>query len=903
MATAAGGGGGSTIGTTPSAGPSSQGGAATARVGEGAQPTQTAKQGQLSAGSKTIEAAITAVGNGLQGLTAKLSSVADEFDKIAKASAKTRAQQVTDSRATEFREKRLADTISKIWDDSLKSIVANAKTLNTSLQNNTTVTDNATIAAQLEAKQILAGITQRKKEEAEAIKTARTSAERMRLSGLSYKALESSMRMLNSTQTLFVQDVQQAQNKLDMLAQEVAATNGEDPVKVAKMKAALSEYDRLNKTLEATTAKHNLHQEVLTQHDAAVKGMIGRLKELTAGLTLGTTLTALYKEAQSAKTTGTYASSGEFLAGQLTALRMGVSSQIYNELNAITRGASLTAASQAEFDGRLTAATDKLSTITASREEGAKLAANIYQSTATAGISAKAASSQMDALADNFNRMSKITGKTAADMAQLTVAITQDTDHRALMLGMNSEERASYLVRMQQNTIELKQQGYSIEQATELQKIALQARAQGVRERFAAQATAEQTGYVIASMFKGPAGEAIRGSVQQEAVYTRRLQTEKLTADERFKIEQQRNAQIAKTAKLTAEAEGKTPLSQVEAGRLAELEAKRQETAKVGRAQAAMEVPISERMAAKVGEKALGEDPMVKFATTVAGYGSALSNNTLALVAASAAITALSIPTWILAKDKLLPGGVLDLLKRGGSKVATVATTIATTGAAGLAGAAGAAGAGAAGAAGAATLAGRGMAALKIAGGIAKGPGALLASLGLDYAAEKAGGYETTGGTALNTASNVVGMAGTGAMIGSVVPVVGTLVGGAVGAATGLAISAYNKYTYESLADKVAKETKETKVRTEAQTVAPPPPMERPAPPLLPPGTPVIPVEMSLEDLQRQYYQAALDRIQQTDPEADGAARDRHLQTMTTAIAFGKLQTAPFNAARSQNGG
>jgi hypothetical protein len=76
--------------------------------------------------------------------------------------------------------------------------------------------------------------------------------------------------------------------------------------------------------------------------------------------------------------------------------------------------------------------------------------------------------------------------------------------------------------------------------------------------------------------------------------------------------------------------------------------------------------------------------------------------------------------------------------------------------------------------------------------GLVAGMGGMIASDALNEA-----GHTKTA-AAVDTGANVLGMAGTGAMIGSVIPGVGTAIGAGVGAAAGLALSAYQQNWFGS---------------------------------------------------------------------------------------------------------
>jgi len=76
-------------------------------------------------------------------------------------------------------------------------------------------------------------------------------------------------------------------------------------------------------------------------------------------------------------------------------------------------------------------------------------------------------------------------------------------------------------------------------------------------------------------------------------------------------------------------------------------------------------------------------------------------------------------------------------------------------------------------------------------GKLGGGLGGIVASVGLDYAAD-ALGRDTTAGASADIASQTLGLAGTGALIGSVIPGVGTAIGAGIGGAIGLGKGLYD---------------------------------------------------------------------------------------------------------------
>jgi hypothetical protein len=549
-----------------------------------------------------------------------------------------------------------------------------------------------------------------------------------------------------------------------------------------------------------------------------------------------------------------------------------------------------------------------LQTITTSREESARLSAQVLQGAATAGISAKVAATQMDELATNAMKLSKITGQSATDMMKLSVAITEDRDHRETMLGLNQEERANYVKKQSRDLLEYKLQGYSLEQAQELQKIAMQTRTQGISERIGNQAKQQSAGSVLANLYSGSAGSAIRENLKKQAILDARGRTG-LTGVQSDELEKQKKENAAELTRLEAQAYQTQQLTEVQRGIRADRVKQLQEASGVGAAQSKMETAVNpDTLEAKVGETSQGaKGSPLDIATTLAGYGTALKENTTALWAVAAAVAVYSVVKGGLGISDLMSAGkgrsIAGIGRRASRRGAVAAiragqvgsgllTAFSTAGSAGptavsaaetiarskgfLAGAPGA---------GTALTAGKG---LITAGSLIKGvTGGLggLAGYGLGVASEKAGGYGTTTGTSLNLMSNIAEGAGMGMLAGPW----GALAGGVAGAG----VTAYNYYNSptaklarqeQDAKEKAAKESAEQqKKQTEMNK-------DR--------GI----RSSSTDDLQREFFMLAIEFYRNADPLADKETRAKHAEALHRIASHSNLNNAGWAASATQTG-
>lgn len=643
------------------------------------------------------------------------------------------------------------------------------------------------------------------------------------------------------------------------------------------------------KLTDAAQAALKAHTGGIASASDAMGKFKKKLLDFSTGAAIGQAVRKTYEEAQSAKTTGNYANMGQFEQGQSDALlKVGVGSQVYNDIVANARAAQLTTSSFAEFNTHLKTGTDTMQTLTGSREEGAKLAGELYQNAGLVGITMADMGSRMDVLGDTFSRLTKLTGKTSAEMAQLSMSIMTDNDHRAVMLGMQNSERGEYVQKRTQDLESLKLQGFSIEQAQELQKIAMHARTQGLAEKVGKSAKASAHAYQMANMVGGTSGAKIVGLQQQISALEQEASTG-ITPQRRREIEEQ--TVVLRTRQLQAALQGgeKKSMSTAEFHTFATAKNEFKNYADVAEKDVALETGSTEaQKKAKADEKNIGgKDSLLNQAATIAGYTTALTNNTAALgllttiMAVHSAVGGLNAlkGTPIAGKimSKITSAATMGKFAAGAAP-ATMSTAEAIARSKGfLAGAPGAS---------TALAGGKGLlTAGSLVKGVTGGVGGL-AGLGFGVAADKAGGYGTTAGTSLNLLSNIAEGAGMGMLAGPW----GAVAGGVAGAG----VTAYNYYNSPSA--KLARQEQAAREEIERDTIE----QQKKQ------------VEMakdrgirtsSTEDLQREFFMLAIEFYRNADPLADKEVRAKHAEALHRIASHSTLNNAGWAASATQTGG
>lgn len=849
-----------------------------------------------------------AVTNGLRSMITELGKLSDTLVDV-------RKEQVQNYKAEKLRNELLTTEITKIWKTPLRELEKHIRSSAKSTAADTKATTDHTKGVLDNNKALFTSAAQSLKIIAARELEEQSIRDAERIKKLSNRQLSAEVITRSASVKQHNKELLHASSVLKQISTEIgqveAAGGKASDEQAERHKAASIAYDKQLATTNNVSKGLDLYKNALTGHVSVLKGATGALKQFFNGLAIGVATRKLYDEAQSAKVTGNYANSTDFMGGQFDAATMGLGTQAFNEITASARAASLTTASIGEFNDVLKQSTDSLQTITTSREEGARLSAQVLQGAATAGISAKVAATQMDALATNAMKLSKITGQSATDMMKLSVAITEDRDHRETMLGLNEAERINYVKKQSQDLLQYKLQGYSLEQAQELQKIAMQTRAQGIAERIGNQAKIRASGNILASMYTGPAAVAMQDNLRQQEMLDAKGRAGGLTGRQRDELEKQKKANSAEFVRLEAIAYQNSTLSEVQSGMRATFLKDQTTASGVDASLARSETAANQKtLANKVDEKGQGEKGSpLDIATTLAGYSTALKENSIALLALTVAFGAYTLLKGGLGIAEFASSGkaraVRVLGKRAARKgMAALGAPRVSSGSLVTAPTAGIVPITASAAETIARSKGfmagipaTSSTAVAATGGLAKlsrGPVGLLASLGLDYAADKAGGYNTATGTGLNLASNVAGGASTGAMLGSFVPGLGTVVGGIAGGIAGAGATAYNYYNSPSA--KLARQEQAAKEKVEKESAEQ---QKKQAEMAKDGGIRTS----STEDLQREFFMLAIQFYRNADPLADKASRDKHAQALHRLATNSGLDIASFAGTPSLTGG
>jgi hypothetical protein len=831
----------------------------------GASPTQTTKQGQPR--TAAVDATLSAINNGLQGAVAALSRAATEAAKRSTTWSAS-MQQLNASTQLQIKTLTSSENAIKSETDQRKIAVDYAKDANAWQHRNT-----KSIADELRLK---------KTRDAEELIRSKKYAN-------IYAATAQTLREKDAAERKLLAHQQK------MLQMQQAGVNTEEKSKAFEKLA--HEEELLSAEVAHSSSQHKLLSGALADHHKGLLSVTSKLRDFAKGLALGATTRKLYDEAQQAKTTGNYANAGEFLRGQKDALMMGVGSQVYNEITANARSAQLTTKSPEEFNKHLTTATDTMQTVAGSREEGAKLSGELFKHGANIGITMNDMGKGMDGLGETFKQLSKVTGKTAAEMAQLSVSIMNDSEHREQMLGMSGQERAIYVQKMTQDLLELKVKGYSIEQAQELQKIALREREKTLAEKVGQRAKAQQAGYVVANILGGESGAKVRDYEQR--IGKKSAAGKNMTDEERQKNDQEiavlraeQRAEIEKGRK------GRS-FNETQYYQLNQFGKTLGEQSEVKGGQVALETGSTEdQKRAKAGEGNMGDKgSILNAATTAEGYATALASNTAALWALTAVMSVGTIKdafsmvkankgaikgkaVELLGKAKGMPKSAMNVANRAGNAI-ELSTAIEGGGQATRM----------AKGAGYASDVMKASKLIKGAAILAPIAGAIEGYSNYDAKKKNAGesiglGVGSAAGGAAGGWAGAAGGAAMGAALGSVVPVLGTGIGAIVGGIIGGVGGGWGGSELGGMAGKYlgakADKTPEQKAAEDAATVHPEQAKDAKQ-------------KATLEDLQKQYYQAALDFYKDSDPKVDAETRTKHAAALQRLASNAQLAGAGFN--------
>lgn len=278
--------------------------------------------------------------------------------------------------------------------------------------------------------------------------------------------------LLGIQQKIATNDLAASRAKTDSVRQQFNI-NASVANKTALMQAELEE----KKARIAEAASKSVAGQ-LTTMSPLFATLAQRTKQLIAGFSLGKAVGTLYGDMGTQRSTGGSNAilqgtelTSSILGNYMTAVVNGVDTKVMMELRQTTRAAELSAGSQAKFDSALFDGIESLKGITENATEALQLKAGIMSAVQEVGISAQVSGEMVNGLTEQFGKLSRLTGQSAASIAKMTEGIIKDTDQRAIMLSMGEQQKAQYLLEQVQRVAQYKMAGYSLEQAQELIKI------------------------------------------------------------------------------------------------------------------------------------------------------------------------------------------------------------------------------------------------------------------------------------------------------------------------------------------------------------------------------------------------------------------------------------------------
>jgi len=322
------------------------------------------------------------------------------------------------------------------------------------------------------------------------------------LASTKYKQIRQEAIRNEQQQNIVRTSLSKSEQRLRAASAELLQANarGDETAAAAKAKIVTKEGEKhaaLQRQLTGLVTTGKQFQDVMDKHTDVVGAVTKKWKDFAAGFAFGTTTKQLYSEAQQAKVSGNYQDTSGFLKGQWDALmNVGVGSQVYNEILANTRTAQLTTSSIDEFNAHLASTTGIMQQFAASREDAAKMSGQLYQAGANVGITVSTMDTTIGGLEKTFQQLQKTTGKAGTELVE---AMTSDADHRRMMLGLGGQERADYLKRRALELQSMTLKGYDIEQAKDLQKIAIQNRERSLAQEIQENAKARQSINIMAA--------------------------------------------------------------------------------------------------------------------------------------------------------------------------------------------------------------------------------------------------------------------------------------------------------------------------------------------------------------------------------------------------------------------
>lgn len=264
---------------------------------------------------------------------------------------------------------------------------------------------------------------------------------------------------------------------------------------------------QLRESLKKTKERHTEYEGVLksgqTRQTLAgfatttVREKFMRLASVSELLATGL---KMLNESIAQSTTGTANSFSEFFNNYTKSIfQFGVSTATFQEVMANSRLAQLTATTDG-FNDALKNSSSKMFGYVGDRNEAMKITGGLYTAFANVGISSEVAKGSIDKLIPIIGQLSRVTGKTTAEMAKLVESYYTENEHRITMAGLSEDEKARTAEMLALQNLDIQSKGYSLEQARELQRENAKNRMKTtITERVRDQAVMQQQARLIAS--------------------------------------------------------------------------------------------------------------------------------------------------------------------------------------------------------------------------------------------------------------------------------------------------------------------------------------------------------------------------------------------------------------------
>lgn len=264
---------------------------------------------------------------------------------------------------------------------------------------------------------------------------------------------------------------------------------------------------QLRESLKKTKERHTEYEGVLKSGQTrqtlvgfATTTVREKFVRLASASELLATGLKMLNESIAQSTTGTANSFSEFFNNYTKSIfQFGVSTATFQEVMANSRLAQLTATTDG-FNNALKGSSSKIFEYVGDRNEAMKITGGLYTAFANVGISSEVAKGSIDKLVPIIGQLSRVTGKTTAEMAKLVESYYTENEHRITMAGLSEDEKARTAEMLALQNLDIQSKGYSLEQARELQRENAKNRMKTtITERTRDQAVMQQQARLIAS--------------------------------------------------------------------------------------------------------------------------------------------------------------------------------------------------------------------------------------------------------------------------------------------------------------------------------------------------------------------------------------------------------------------